>query len=356
LLQATAAAINPTYSLSTGNYPIARMMIFIPGNTNLILGATNTITIQVKNPLTKFYFNLSQHQTETISVQLLRQFYNFLLSSRQTLIFNDLGSVTVALALNTNQTLILALRSVGATFLNLVHRNSVAINLPGKTLIKLTLNNTTSFSENQNSGPVSTPESCIDQIGSGSSTGQINLVCDGDSLTAGYFNSLNYGNYPMQLGQLINAISVTNLGVAGATISPGANSIQNHNVPAIISGIENVLSLFAGTNDLILGIPVSTITSSLFTYVAAKTTLGYLVTVCTLPKSNYAGNPSNYDSNRALVNGYIRANFKFVDLDADPRLANPTPITSDGLHYNNIGYGYVAQDVAFRMIQLGLYA
>jgi len=177
--------------------------------------------------------------------------------------------------------------------------------------------------------------------------GGVNLLCDGDSLTAGYYTA-NHAtdSYPSQLAVLLNTANLANEGVAGAT----STNVLSHAIPAVMAGVSNFYLLWIGTNDLLLSTSLATLEGNVSTRIAAVVAAGYTPILFTLPHTAYTGSPtppSNYDSQRLLYNTWLKANFlNVVDLAADPRLQTPTDTTiySDGLHMTTLGYSYVAQD------------
>lgn len=168
------------------------------------------------------------------------------------------------------------------------------------------------------------------------------LVADGDSRTRGAFNSIATGNYPQQLGEVINALRVVNLGEDGAT----SGDVLKHRLPSAVLGCRNEYLLEVGANDGILGYPAGETERNIAARLEQVQRYGYESWALTEPPSAYVGNPPDYERKRIEVNQWKREHFHVCDISADVSLQDPSMWTSDGLHPVTLGYGIEARDVA----------
>jgi lysophospholipase L1-like esterase len=198
------------------------------------------------------------------------------------------------------------------------------------------------------------------QIGQGTLTAQI--VCDGNSLTAGNVPQANYPNNCA--GNLGANWKVTNYGVGGqittamtadavAQVDPNYNAAYTH----------NILCAWEITNDLFFGATAATAIANFKTYCAARKSAGWKVCVLTVTPRSEAGTPGSFEASRQTCNTELRnpANLGtywdiVADVAADSRIGDAgdeldtTYYMADKVHLNATGYALVGQLVAQAII------
>lgn len=189
------------------------------------------------------------------------------------------------------------------------------------------------------------------------------IVCDGDSLTAGFDGATYIPNfsYPSQ--------SVLNLGSNWQLVNIGVSGYQTSNILANVSSrvdslsntalTKNILVLWIGTNDLLNSVAVATIESNIASYISGRQSAGFSVVICTLTPSQYASRPGSYDANRLLLNTWINAGSSGANAVCDSgnnaTLSDPTNTTyynADKLHLTRLGYKVVCGDVVTTVLTL----
>lgn len=178
-----------------------------------------------------------------------------------------------------------------------------------------------------------------------------NIVVDGDSLTAGS-GSTSSLSYPQQLCTLLgrSRTTVANLAVPSQTLADMNTDAATQIDALLVGGAQNTILVWGGVNDCVQSADAATIQSRLSTYWAARRASGWRVIAATItPASSLSGAQNTV---REAVNTWIRAQGAsydaLVDLDGDSRLSSGGAIpgavdSGDGVHYNNIGYSYVAE-------------
>ena len=183
------------------------------------------------------------------------------------------------------------------------------------------------------------------------------FVIAGDSITEGY-GATYLQNRPAQTTRLVNKpLAFYNTGFFGDTLVH-----QLSIYPACVAPLynpysrNNLVEIFAGTNDLTVQSPVdltgAIIYSSTIAYVAAAHATGFKVIVGTmLPRPTWAVG-SQQDNARLAFNILVRSNTAgadaIADYAADPTMgvqancSNPV-FYAAGPHPTSLGYGYLAQ-------------
>lgn len=189
------------------------------------------------------------------------------------------------------------------------------------------------------------------------------IVCCGNSLTSGFgsttgaaqaldLTTLVGDNYP---NKLVAALGHANYSMrvdsySGRTLAQMLEEdsladfcfSQSLGVPiAIVWEITNELGQHKSAGGSI---------DALVMYCNARRRRGFKVAVMTCLPSQLAGLYAGFESDRTIVNSYIRANYlsfadKLIDVAADTRLQTPTDTTyfnADKLHLNSVGYGVVS--------------
>ena len=185
----------------------------------------------------------------------------------------------------------------------------------------------------------------------------VQVVCDGDSITAGQNNEENPGasvgwtggdytcSYPYHLQQANPSYSVLNHGISGVHLAAlktdAAAAVDPYFSAARFT--KNVVVLFAGTNDIQAGTALATVQSDTATYIAARQAVGWkVVIVPMLDRSNFsAGQRADKDTFNAAIGTYGAD--EVVTLPASlagnsPWVANPTKWSAfDNIHLSRLG-------------------
>ena len=194
------------------------------------------------------------------------------------------------------------------------------------------------------------------------------VICHGDSLTAGYNASSGLltatgTTYPGVLARALGpAWRVTNIGTGGwplgALIGEASTKVDPLFDPSLK---ENVLIVFGGTNDLGGGHKSAKAAyADLITYCRARRAAHpWRILVVTPPVAAYPGvYPADFDAQMVDYDALIRRNWRFfadgiVDAGGDPRLGtpgaehNPTYFSDkDFTHLTDAGYAIVGKDAA----------
>lgn len=132
-----------------------------------------------------------------------------------------------------------------------------------------------------------------------------NVVCDGDSLTAG-FQSWAGGGYPSQMFVDKPTWKITNLGVSSQTVATMIANAPTNVDPLRATGA--VVCLWGGTNDLFFGASAATTISRIKQYCTDRRNAGWggkIVVFTLLPRSD-AGTPGTFETDRQTVNTELR--------------------------------------------------
>jgi lysophospholipase L1-like esterase len=181
------------------------------------------------------------------------------------------------------------------------------------------------------------------------------IVCDGDSLTAGT-GVLAGDDYPSQLQVLLGgsgAWEKGNYGGAGNTITQLSSDAATQ-IDGLLSGLKpkNIVIVWAGTNDIAVDSRTGAQAEALLnTYCTARRTAGYKVVVLTMiSRGMFNGTQEGY---RQDFNTAVRANWTtyadaLVDVDANTVVggvgtyANTTYYQNDQIHLKAAGFAAVA--------------
>jgi lysophospholipase L1-like esterase len=176
------------------------------------------------------------------------------------------------------------------------------------------------------------------------------VVCDGDSMTAG-FGLQPSEFYPTVLAtSLGGAWTVDNTAVTGRNIqqmidaAPASVDTQYGNPGS------NTVVILGGSNDVATGTSAATILSRLATYTSARRGVGWRVFVGTIPPNGSLSGAQ--ETARQTVNSTIRSNLAtygdgLVDFAADSRLDDALDTTyyfeGDRLHWTAAGAAAAAE-------------
>ena len=193
-----------------------------------------------------------------------------------------------------------------------------------------------------------------------------NIVCDGNSLTAGGYST---SPYPTQLLSAVNSI------VSGATVvNKGVNAQQTTQMSAdavtdidalISSSRPNILCVWEVTNDIYYNGSATTAITNMTTYCQARKAAGWKIILMGVIDRNQTTQggltPTQFRAQLTIANDNMRQNFQtiggnvFVDLISDARLQNAADTTyyvGDGVHLTNAGNAVVVQLIMQKINQV----
>lgn len=199
------------------------------------------------------------------------------------------------------------------------------------------------------------------------------VICHGDSLTAGYnatsgLLTATGTTYPGVLARALGpAWRVVNIGTGGwplgAMIGEAPQKVDPLFDPALKA---NVLIVFGGTNDMGGGRrSAESAYADLISYCRArKAAHPWRILVVTPPVAAYPGvYPADFDAQMVQYGALIRRNWHsfadgIVDVQADPRLGAPgaehNPVyfnSHDFTHLTDVGYAIVGRDAAAAVLR-----
>jgi lysophospholipase L1-like esterase len=181
--------------------------------------------------------------------------------------------------------------------------------------------------------------------------GPVNLVFDGDSISAGWGAPAGRGLDARVAAALGPDVRLHNVAVGGRPVVECLRLYNQLVAPLFdVSASRNVIVFHAGDNDILLGRHAVLIYAAFIAYVAAAHRQGWKVVVSTElrrldfdpPRSTELANYNDsLRENRAGADGV-------VDFDADARMTDmslrhdPALFTHDGLHPSDGGYAVLA--------------
>jgi lysophospholipase L1-like esterase len=190
----------------------------------------------------------------------------------------------------------------------------------------------------------------------------LNLVFEGDSLTAG--NGSTAGNaYPNQVVTLLDEqVTSHNFAVGGSTLSSELPTRESTVDQAFIAGAMNVCIAWASTNDLKGGFDPGYVMGLYSAYLSRRKARGYrTIAISILPRYS-STTPASFESARQTFNTSLRANWRnfadaLADVAADPRIGDAgdefdTTLYADQVHLTDAGYAIVAGLVTFAITEL----
>lgn len=180
------------------------------------------------------------------------------------------------------------------------------------------------------------------------------IVCDGNSLTAGYLASDNAHKYPSQLQLAIPGAEVINLGVNSDTTT---GMIARGSVTDSYFTSGGILIAWEFINETSIHPAYSPLSYDKFVeYCLDRKAAGWRVVVmtCQAIVKNFAGDTSedymNFlrEFNQQLRNNYLDFADDLIDLAAQPSLSimNDIFFNADQIHNNDNGYLLISQIVA----------
>lgn len=176
--------------------------------------------------------------------------------------------------------------------------------------------------------------------------GHLNLVCAGNSLTAGDGSTGGANGWPTQIAALLPVgTQIKNAGHSGWQTSQLVSVFSSEVTPEYRPASRNVLVAWEVGNSMYYGASPRSAVDQFWAYCDTARASGYQEVYA--PTLTYRQNLVAADV--ATANGYLRAEWashvtKLVDVGADPRLSaySSTYFYSDQIHLNDAGYGVVA--------------
>ena len=177
-------------------------------------------------------------------------------------------------------------------------------------------------------------------------------VADGDSITEGV-GATRGANYVRQMEALLaRPWRIHNCGLSGDTLA-GRNATYASLVAPLFNAQarRNVVSIFAGTNDLAMGYGAASLGEHLRAYCLRARATGFKVIAATvIPRSDL---PAAGTRALAAHNAFLREHWRdfcdgLADVGADPDLARAEDraLFVDGLHPTSLGYAHIAPIMA----------
>jgi lysophospholipase L1-like esterase len=188
-----------------------------------------------------------------------------------------------------------------------------------------------------------------------SSAACINMVFDGDSISAGVGSSSRDRAPDRQLARTLGHVRVYNVAVSGRPVGECLRLYTTQVAPLFVpGGVPNVIVFHAGDNDIGQGRDAAGAYAAFAAYVASAHQQGWKVVVSTeLQRPDF---PPPKQAALEAYNDRLRKNKAeadaVVDLDAEPRLADPASRTDPGIfahdhiHLSDGGYVLLANLLA----------
>lgn len=190
----------------------------------------------------------------------------------------------------------------------------------------------------------------------------LNIVCDGSSLTAGGYGGLSY---PTQLAALIgNGVIMTNKGVGGQQTSQMIADASTDIDVLISNNKTNVLCVWEVGNDIYYNGDVNAAITRITNYCQARVTAGWYVVLLgmtdRIQSTSFGDNSTQYKTKLLQANTILKNTYQnigadvFVDLYSDVRLQN----ANNSLYFSNdlvhlIGNGNaIVASMIFEQIKL----
>jgi len=180
-----------------------------------------------------------------------------------------------------------------------------------------------------------------------------NLIAEGDSITDGFGATLMQ-NYVRQAEPFIKKpMTIFNIANYGDTLAGRLAAYPLAVAPNFVPGAaDNILSIFAGTNDIANGATFATMQTNIQQYCTLAHTTGFKVLVATiLPRTGFS---TQAESLRQEYNTWMVSNWPtfadgLIDFNGDPTIGGLESVSAnttyyiDGIHPTTLGYSYMAQ-------------
>lgn len=173
-----------------------------------------------------------------------------------------------------------------------------------------------------------------------------NIVCIGDSITAGQGGTRNY---PFFLDATLQGLNIKNVGVGGVKI---AYHITNSAAYLNLNPRPNIAIVLIGTNDLNVPSVLNQMKTDYKELIAILTTNNITPVLCTLlPRTDNSATTSDLLKFNEFIREFARMmGFTLIDTyevvankDGSPKLGY---LSADNLHPTTYGYQYIAEAIA----------
>lgn len=184
----------------------------------------------------------------------------------------------------------------------------------------------------------------------------LNLIFFGDSLTAGYYNSLT-NPYPSKVGELLNipATQIHNLGAAGAQSSTVIASQVTPGLALFNAAFRyNWCILLIGVNDFLQGVSISTTQANIASIFSTMNAAGFITLAVFNTPQNFQGSvgpppqpptPPGWETWRNTMRAWYQAGSSgatYVSYAGDMNVFSNVTLTqwydSDQLHNSDLNY------------------
>lgn len=198
-------------------------------------------------------------------------------------------------------------------------------------------------------------------------TKTLQLIFDGDSITAG--SQSRFGRtYPAQTVEGLDSRTVTtNVAVGGQTVAQMLSDVVAQVDPMYDPAKLNVVIVGGGTNDLYVAggsVTVDTLYANYVAYHQGRRAAGFKTVALTLFPRTEVGTPGTHEAKRLDFNDRVRTNWAtFADALADvgnDAVMGPTGASdnvtyfADKTHPTNAGYAVMARYVRAALASLGI--
>ena len=193
----------------------------------------------------------------------------------------------------------------------------------------------------------------------------MNILCFGDSLTAGYYNEGNaFHPYSIRLRELLKDSNIDYIGLSGYTSDEMLSTIDKEIITDYIDisgcGLRIQLKkkqydlciILAGSNDVADNELPDPIISDIFKLHEIVHEMGTKSIALTIPKIKFENCDENITNirkkiNKALYNGIEQYTNNYRVIDIDKYIGdNFEYIDDDGLHFKPEGYDKIAEYIA----------
>lgn len=190
----------------------------------------------------------------------------------------------------------------------------------------------------------------------GSSSAPAAILAVGDSLTDPPLPPDGYQRWTDEVARQLPGRAVANIGIGGNRVllagGYGPTLSDRFTRDVLRRPGAGVLVLFAGTNDVSVGIPAAALISRLTQLCATATKAGLQVVLVTLVPAEHR--PAGREATRQAVNRWIRSTHVAKHVDADALLRDPAHPTrllpsydmGDGLHLSARGHQRLGRAIA----------
>jgi lysophospholipase L1-like esterase len=177
-----------------------------------------------------------------------------------------------------------------------------------------------------------------------------NILCFGDSLTAGYYNEgEKFHPYSLKLEELLNDVCVDHIGLSGWTTEEMLDNIDNPECEDCVGrkwpGLRVQLRkksyeyciVLAGTNDL-FDLCAKDIAINLLELYRLVHKEGCKTIALTIPDMRIESVMPEITNNKQIINKWLKTLSEITVVDIASCLSDSNPWDNDGLHFTPYGY------------------